>query len=137
MPHPTSFASRDAIISGAGRGLGRAYAIALSGRGAKVVVNDLGGGVDGEQQNGNRAAADSVVAEIRSAGGEAIANYDSVAEDQGAAAIVRTAIDHFGTVDIVINNAGTFGGNLAFHATKLEDFGRPPHRSPSVWHGRL
>jgi NAD(P)-dependent dehydrogenase (short-subunit alcohol dehydrogenase family) len=122
MTLPTSFDNRVAIISGAGRGLGRAYAIALAGRGAKVVVNDLGGGVDG--QNGNRVAADSVVAEIRSAGGEAIANYDSVAEDLGAAAIVRTAVDCYGTVDIVINNAGIFGGNLAFHSTRLEDFRR-------------
>jgi len=95
---------RVAIITGAGGGLGRGYALYLAARGAKVVVNDLGGGADGAG-SGTRAA-DAVVGEIRAAGGEAIANYDSVATAQGGAAIVQTALDAFGTVDIVINNAG-------------------------------
>ena len=99
------FDDRVAIVTGAGAGLGRAYALALARRGAKVVVNDLGGPRDGSQ-GGSSAPADRVVAEIRAAGGEAIASYDSVATFEGGANIVKTTLERFGTVDILINNAG-------------------------------
>jgi NAD(P)-dependent dehydrogenase (short-subunit alcohol dehydrogenase family) len=99
-----TFDDRVAIITGAGGGLGKTYALELARRGARVVVNDLGGGVDGS--GGASAAADSTVAEIIEAGGEAVANYDSVATPEGGAAIVATAMESFGTVDIVVNNAG-------------------------------
>jgi NAD(P)-dependent dehydrogenase (short-subunit alcohol dehydrogenase family) len=92
-----------AIITGAGGGLGREHALLLASHGAKIVVNDLGGAVDG---TGQGDAADVVVEEIRAAGGEAVANKDSVSERAGAKNIVATAVDAFGTVDILINNAG-------------------------------
>ena len=93
-----------AVITGAGGGLGRSHALELAQRGALVVVNDLGGSVDGE--GGSHTAAQQVVDEIKAAGGEAVASYDSVATPEGGASIVQTAIDSFGRIDIVINNAG-------------------------------
>jgi NAD(P)-dependent dehydrogenase (short-subunit alcohol dehydrogenase family) len=101
---PISFDGRVAIVTGAGGGLGRTYALELARRGARVVVNDLGGTVEGT--GSSRRAADVVVTEITDAGGEAAASYDSVATEEGGAAIVDAALDAFGTVDIVINNAG-------------------------------
>ncbi len=98
------FDGKVAIVTGAGQGIGRIYAMQLAARGAKVVVNDLGGARDG--QGADSSAADQVVAEIKAAGGEAVANYDSVATMQGGANIVQTAVDAFGKVDILINNAG-------------------------------
>ncbi|MCB0973408.1 MAG: SDR family oxidoreductase [Actinobacteria bacterium] len=98
------FDNKVAIVTGAGGGLGRTYALALAERGARVVVNDLGGSVDG--QGSGSAAADVVVKEIVDAGGEAVANYDSVGSPEGGESIVKTAVDAFGTVDILINNAG-------------------------------
>jgi NAD(P)-dependent dehydrogenase (short-subunit alcohol dehydrogenase family) len=98
------FDGRVAIVTGAGGGLGKCYALELGRRGAKVVVNDLGGNPDGTGSAGG--PADTTVAEITEAGGEAVANYDSVATPEGGAAITQTALDAFGTVDIVINNAG-------------------------------
>jgi len=95
---------RVAIITGAGGGLGRSYAHYLAERGASVVVNDLGGTSDG--QGNDTKAADKVVAEIKAAGGKAVANYDSVSTAAGGENIVKTAVDAFGKVDIVINNAG-------------------------------
>ncbi len=99
-----NFDDRVAIVTGAGAGLGRAYALELGRLGAKVVVNDLGGARDGT--GGGTSAADQVVEEIKSSGGEAMANYDSVATAEGGQAIVDAAIQAFGKVDIVINNAG-------------------------------
>ena len=99
-----SFENRVVIVTGAGNGLGKAYALELGKRGAKVVVNDLGGAVDGSG-SGN-SPADDVVNEIIANGGEAVANYDSVATKDGGESIVQTAVDSFGTVDAVINNAG-------------------------------
>lgn len=99
-----TFDGRVAIITGSGGGLGKTYALELARRGARVVVNDLGGSVDGS--GGSSMAADAVVEEIEAAGGEAVANYDSVATADGGANIVRTAMDAFGTVDVLINNAG-------------------------------
>ena len=92
-----------AIVTGAGNGLGRQHALLLAKHGAKVVVNDLGGRVDG---SGAGDAADAVVEEIRASGGQAAANKASVSDREGAKSIVETAVKEFGTVDIVVNNAG-------------------------------
>ena len=98
------FDGKVAIITGAGGGLGRSHALDLAKRGALIVVNDLGGSTDGE--GASHTAAQKVVDEIKAAGGEAVANYDSVATPEGGESIVQTAIDSFGRVDIIINNAG-------------------------------
>ncbi len=96
---------RVAIVTGAGAGLGKVYALELSKRGAKVVVNDLGGARDGSG-TGSSSPADLVVEEIEKSGGNAVANYDNVATAEGGENIVKTALDAFGRVDILINNAG-------------------------------
>jgi NAD(P)-dependent dehydrogenase (short-subunit alcohol dehydrogenase family) len=98
------FDGRVAIITGAGGGLGRSHALELARRGAQVVVNDLGGAMDGT--GSGSAAADLVVKEIQESGGTAVANYDSVATPDGGEAIVKTALDNFGQLDVVVNNAG-------------------------------
>jgi 3-hydroxy-3-methylglutaryl CoA synthase/NAD(P)-dependent dehydrogenase (short-subunit alcohol dehydrogenase family)/putative sterol carrier protein len=99
------FDGKVAVVTGAGAGLGRVYALELAKRGAKVVVNDLGGARDGLGQ-GSTSAADKVVEEIKSLRGEAVASYDSVATVEGGAAIINRAVETFGRVDILINNAG-------------------------------
>ncbi len=99
-----SFDGRVAVVTGAGGGLGRTYALELARRGAAVVVNDLGGSVDGK--GGDESAAQKVVDEIKAAGGDAAPNFDSVMTPEGGASIVQTAVGAFGKVDIVINNAG-------------------------------
>ncbi len=104
MTETFTFDERVAIVTGAGGGLGRQYALELARRGARVVVNDLGGAVGGG--GGSELAADSVVDEIVTAGGEAVASYDSVTEPESGARIIQTAVEEFGTVDIVVNNAG-------------------------------
>ncbi|HEX5064230.1 MAG TPA: SDR family NAD(P)-dependent oxidoreductase [Kofleriaceae bacterium] len=101
MSKELRFDGKVAIVTGAGGGLGRSHALLLASRGAKVVVNDLGGSFTGEGKSGT--AADKVVAEIKEKGGEAVANYDSVEDGDK---IVKTAIDAFGKIDILINNAG-------------------------------
>lgn len=116
---PIDFDDRVAIITGAGAGLGREHALLLASRGAKVVVNDVGGARDGS--GGSAAAADSVVAEIKAAGGAAIANYDSVATPEGAQAIVDTAVNAWGKVDILVNNAGILR-DKSFAKAGLDDF---------------
>lgn len=98
------FDGKVAVVTGAGGGLGKAYAMLLAARGAKVVVNDLGGTFDGSGSDAN--PAQQVVDEIISAGGEAVANYDSVAEWESAQKIIKTALDNYGQIDILINNAG-------------------------------
>ena len=98
-----SFDGKVAIITGAGGGLGKEHALLLADLGVKIVVNDLGGSVDG---SGKSDAADLVVEEIRAAGGQAVANKDSVSDREGAKRIVETAVKEYGTVDILINNAG-------------------------------
>lgn len=98
------FDGRVAVVTGAGRGLGRAYALLLGARGAKVVVNDVGASLKGEGVD--TGPADEVVQEIKAAGGEAVACTDSVATPEGGQAIVQTALDTFGGVDIVIHSAG-------------------------------
>jgi len=98
------FEGKVAVITGAGGGLGRCHALELARRGARVVVNDIGAAADGGRET--QTAAESVVAEITALGGTAVANADSVATRAGGAAIVQAALDSFGRVDIVINNAG-------------------------------
>jgi NAD(P)-dependent dehydrogenase (short-subunit alcohol dehydrogenase family) len=95
---------RVAIVTGAGGGLGRSHALALAGCGARVVVNDLGVSADGV--GASQSAADAVVEEIHAAGGEAVADHHSVSTREGGEAIVQTALEVFGTVDVVVNNAG-------------------------------
>ena len=98
------FDGRTAVITGAGRGVGRVHALSLASRGARVVVADLGGELDGS--GASEKPADAVVQEIRNAGGEAVACYASVAEEQGAASVVEAALHAFGRLDILVNNAG-------------------------------
>ena len=98
------FEQRVAIVTGAGGGLGREHALLLASRGAAVVVNDLGGSVSGE--GASQGAADAVVAEIEAAGGVAVAEHSSVADPDGGAAVVAKALDTYGRIDIVVNNAG-------------------------------
>jgi NAD(P)-dependent dehydrogenase (short-subunit alcohol dehydrogenase family) len=106
------FDGKVAIITGAGGGLGRQHALLLASRGALVVINDLGGAVDGS--GSDKGAAERVVDEIKSLGGDAVADTNSVATPEGGKAIVQTAVDAYGTVDIVINNAGILR-DKAFH----------------------
>src|ERR1700749_4447889 len=114
-----SFAGKVAIVTGAGGGLGRAHALELARRGAKIVINDLGGAVDGT--GGNSQAAEKVVAEIKAAGGEAIANGASVSDDAGVAHLVKQTMDTFGRCDILIANAGILR-DKSFIKMELKDF---------------
>ena len=114
------FDGRVAIVTGAGGGLGRAHALLLASRGAKVVVNDLGGARDGSGAGGHNMA-DVVAQEIKDAGGEAVANYDGVDTAAGGENIVKTAMDAFGKVDICIANAGILR-DRAFHNLTEEDW---------------
>jgi NAD(P)-dependent dehydrogenase (short-subunit alcohol dehydrogenase family) len=98
------FDNKVAVVTGAGGGLGKAYALLLAARGAKVVVNDLGGTFDGS--GSDATPAQQVVDEIKAAGGDAVANYDSVAEWESAQKIINTAVENYGRLDILINNAG-------------------------------
>ncbi len=107
-----------AIVTGAGRGIGKEIALLLAREGAKVVVNDLGGGSDGK--GNDTKVADEVIAEIREAGGEAAVNYDSVADAAGAERMVATAIDSFGRIDIVVNNAGILRDRMVFKMSEEE-----------------
>ena len=103
---------RVVVVTGAGGGLGRQHALLFAERGAGVVVNDLGGSRDGS--GAGSAMADAVVREIADAGGEAAANYDNVATPEGGEAVVQTAVDAFGKIDIVVNNAGILR-DVSFH----------------------
>ncbi len=118
-----SFEGRVAIVTGAGRGIGRAYALLLADRGARVVVNDLGGSMDGVGADAGVASA--VAGEIAAAGGVAIANGDDVADAGGAQALIDAAIGQFGRLDIVVNNAGII---------RWAGFPGPTRRtSPVIW----
>lgn len=105
MNSPIRFDGRVAVVTGGGGGLGRGYALDLAARGASVVVNDLGGTFDGK--GSSTSMADAVVAEIRSAGGQAVASYDSVSTSAGGKAIIEAALDAFGRVDVLVSNAGS------------------------------
>ena len=113
------FDNKVAVITGSGNGLGKSHALFLASRGAQVVVNDLGGTVAGT--GCSRAVADAVVEEITAAGGEAVANYDTVATEEGGQRVIQTALDAFGTVDILINNAGNVR-DKSFAKMNLDDF---------------
>lgn len=115
------FDDRCAIVTGGGRGVGRIHALALAARGARVVVADLGAELDGGGSSSD--PADQVVREIRTAGGEAVACYGSVADESDAAAIVRTALDAFGRLDVLVNNAGISSPEL-FEDQTLEQIRR-------------
>ena len=107
-----------AIITGAGRGIGRGVALMMAAEGASVVVNDLGGAVDG---SGNSSSpADEVVSEIKNAGGTAVANYDSVSTMDGGENIVKTAVDNYGKLDIVVTPAGILRDRMIFNLTEEE-----------------
>lgn len=110
---------RVVVVTGAGGGLGRDYALTLAREGASVVVNDLGGARDGS--GSGSAMADHVVTEIKDAGGRAVANYDSVADQDGAANIIKTALDEFGKVDGVVSNAGILRDGT-FHKMSFENW---------------
>ena len=107
-----------AVVTGAGRGVGRGVAMALAAEGAKVVVNDLGGATDGTGDS--KSPADEVVAEIKENGGEAVANYDSVATVEGGESIINTAVDAYGKIDILVNNAGILRDRMVFNMTPEE-----------------
>ena len=110
---------RVVVVTGAGGGLGREYALTLAKEGASVIVNDLGGSRDGTGAGHNMA--DQVVEEIKAAGGRAAANYDSVAEPEGAENIIKTALDEFGKVDGVVSNAGILRDGT-FHKMSFENW---------------
>ena len=107
------------VVTGAGGGIGRDIALAMAREGAKVVVNDIGASVSGE--GGDAGPAQRVVDEIRAAGGTAVANTDSVSQAAAAARIVGTALDAFGRIDVVVNNAGILRDRF-FHKMSAEEF---------------
>jgi NAD(P)-dependent dehydrogenase (short-subunit alcohol dehydrogenase family) len=107
-----------AVVTGAGKGLGRAEALEMARQGAKVVVNDLGAATDGS--GGSHGPADEVVAEIKKTGGQAVASYASAAEVAGAESIIKTAVDNFGRIDILVNNAGFNRDRMIYNTTDEE-----------------
>jgi NAD(P)-dependent dehydrogenase (short-subunit alcohol dehydrogenase family) len=111
-----------AVVTGAGRGLGRAHALLLAERGARVVVNDPGAELDGT--GGDHAPAEEVVDLIRSRGGEGVANFDRVGTAEAAGALIGQAVDTFGRIDILVNNAGIFTPQHSFADTTTESFAR-------------
>src|SRR5919112_140340 len=115
---PKLVEGRVCIVTGAGRGIGREHALMLASHGAKVVVNDLGGAVDGS--GSDLSPAEQVVEEIKGMGGEAVANADSVADWEGAQRLVNTAIETFGRLDVVVNNAGILRDRMLTNMTEEE-----------------
>ena len=109
---------RVAIITGAGRGIGREHALLLAHHGAKIVVNDLGGSMDGEGED--KGPAQQVVDEIVAMGGEALANTDDISDWDGAERLVQSAIDHFGRLDVLINNAGILRDRMLTNMSEAE-----------------
>jgi NAD(P)-dependent dehydrogenase (short-subunit alcohol dehydrogenase family) len=115
------FSGQAVVVTGAGRGLGRLYALELARRGASVVVNDLGGTMRGH--GSDPTVAEQVVKEIEAAGGAAVASHESVASPEGGEAIVRTAVDRFGRLDAVVSNAGIFD-TVGFDELRVDDWRR-------------
>jgi NAD(P)-dependent dehydrogenase (short-subunit alcohol dehydrogenase family) len=109
---------RVAIITGAGRGIGRGHAMLFAAEGAKVVVNDLGGSRDG--QGADALPADEVVAEIKAAGGEAVANYDDISTWEGAGKLIRQAVEEFGDLHVLVNNAGILRDRMLTNMSEAE-----------------
>ncbi len=109
---------RVCIVTGAGRGIGREYALMLAAHGAKLVVNDLGGARDGT--GAAASPADEVVTEIKKTGGQAVSNHDDVSDFAGAERMVRQAIEHFGTLDVLVNNAGILRDRMLVNMTEAE-----------------
>ncbi len=109
---------RVAVVTGAGRGIGRGIALLLADEGAKLVVNDLGGEVDGS--GASQSPADDVVAEIKAKGGDAVANYESVSSMEGGEKIIQTAVDNFGRIDILVCVAGILRDRMVFNMTEEE-----------------
>src|SRR4030042_5344052 len=107
-----------AIVTGAGRGIGKSIAVQMAEEGARVVVNDAGGGPDGAGHDDG--PADQVVAEIKDKGLTAVANYDSVATMQGGESIIQTALDSFDRLDILVHNAGILRDRMIFNMTEEE-----------------
>ncbi len=133
---------RVCVVTGAGRGIGREYALSLASEGARVVVNDLGGEMDGTGTPSTGPAAE-VVEEIRAAGGEAVANGDDVSDFEGAARLIRSAVDAFGDLHCVVNNAGILRDRMLVNMTESEwddvirvhlkgTFG-PTHHAANLW----
>ncbi len=135
---------RVCVVTGAGRGLGREYALSLARHGAKVVVNDLGGNRDGTGSDAGPAT--EVVAEIEGQGGEAVANTDDVSSWDGAAHLVQQAIETFGGLDVLINNAGILRDRMIFSMTEeewdavikvhLKGTFAPSHHAAAYWRER-
>ncbi|PZC42601.1 MAG: NAD(P)-dependent dehydrogenase, short-chain alcohol dehydrogenase family [Chloroflexi bacterium] len=111
---------RVAAVTGAGRGIGREHALSLAAEGAKVVVNDLGGGPGGQIDDASGSPADEVVAAIKEAGGEAVANYASVVTMEGGESIIQSALDTFGRMDILVNNAGILRDRMIYNMSEAE-----------------
>jgi NAD(P)-dependent dehydrogenase (short-subunit alcohol dehydrogenase family) len=133
-----------AIVTGAGRGIGREHALLLASEGAKVLINDLGGSAEGE--GGDKTPAQEVVDEIKAAGGEAAANYDDVASWAGAENLVNQAVEEFGKLDIIVNNAGILRDGMSFNLTEeqfdsvikvhLKGHFAPSHFAARYWRDR-
>jgi NAD(P)-dependent dehydrogenase (short-subunit alcohol dehydrogenase family) len=119
MPEKKMVEGKVVVVTGAGRGIGRAIAMLMAKHGAKMVVNDIGASLGGE--GGDAKPAEEVVAEIKKAGGSAVANFDSVADWNGAHRLVENAVDSFGRIDCVVNNAGILR-DVIFHKMSEEDF---------------
>ena len=122
---------RVAVVTGAGRGIGREHALSLASEGAKVVVNDLGGNVDGS--GGDVSPAQSVVDEIKAMGGEAVANGDDISSWEGSQRLINTAVETFGDINIVVNNAGILRDRMLTNMTEEEGCSYQSAPQGNIW----